>query len=241
MNKTLLLIAIIALLSACTVTTVPGGRHVTGEGAMVSQTFETEAFSAIDIRGNYVVTYRQSSESFLRVEMQQNLIDYLQVEVRGHFLHVHSDVNFNTATGYTPRLYIYTSNLDRANFSGAIDARNWDTIYGNNFDINVSGGGNIAIEMEVEQFELSMSGGANVELSGSATRADISGSGGINLTADSLQTRDTTISVSGAANAVIAVSDSLDASISGAGVIQYVGDPDVTSSVSGIGSVRRRN
>ena len=46
--------------------------------------------------------------------------------------------------------------------------------------------------------------------------------------------------MSGVGNVVLHADQTLDASISGAGVIEYVGNPTVTEHVSGIGRVRRR-
>jgi hypothetical protein len=39
---------------------------------------------------------------------------------------------------------------------------------------------------------------------------------------------------------VVRVSDKLDAIINGVGSIEYIGDPQVTKKVSGIGTVRQR-
>ena len=41
--------------------------------------------------------------------------------------------------------------------------------------------------------------------------------------------------------AEIAVSDTLDVVISGAGAVQYIGDPVVTQQIAGVGTVRRSN
>jgi hypothetical protein len=52
---------------------------------------------------------------------------------------------------------------------------------------------------------------------------------------------DTTVSVSGVGNVIVNAQRTLKASISGAGVIEYLGDPQVTEHVSGIGRVRRHD
>ena len=48
------------------------------------------------------------------------------------------------------------------------------------------------------------------------------------------------IEVSGAGKAVVNAASSLEVDISGAGAVEYLGDPKVKQSISGIGKVRRR-
>ena len=55
--------------------------------------------------------------------------------------------------------------------------------------------------------------------------------------AANLESRVATVSVDGAAQAVVNVSESLDATASGAASITYVGNPSVSESTSGVGSV----
>ncbi|MCL4262951.1 MAG: DUF2807 domain-containing protein [Anaerolineae bacterium] len=49
-----------------------------------------------------------------------------------------------------------------------------------------------------------------------------------------------TIKSSGAGTAVVQVSDSLDVTIDGLGHVEYIGDPEVTQEINGVGSVRQR-
>jgi hypothetical protein len=46
--------------------------------------------------------------------------------------------------------------------------------------------------------------------------------------------------VEGAGNAVVQTSDALDATLSGAGNVQYIGDPKVTQNVTGVGVVHKK-
>jgi hypothetical protein len=55
--------------------------------------------------------------------------------------------------------------------------------------------------------------------------------------AANLESRVATVSVDGAARAIVNVSESLDASASGASSITYSGNPTVSESTSGVGSV----
>jgi hypothetical protein len=88
------------------------------------------------------------------------------------------------------------------------------------FDVSLSGAGNIAADGESESLQLQISGLGNFN-------------GG------DLQSQDAGIQISGAGSATVWVEDTLDASISGAGSIDYYGDPNVNERISGVGSVSK--
>jgi hypothetical protein len=66
----------------------------------------------------------------------------------------------------------------------------------------------------------------------------IAGSG--NYRGGELKSKSAAITIAGSGNATLAVSDDLDVKILGDGSIQYIGDPRVTQSVLGSGSIHKR-
>ena len=231
----LILIGVMFLLGGCI-----GMGGVRGTGEMTSRDFEVEDFSALDISGGYEVTWRQSDNVSVTVEMQENLFDFLRVSVRGDTLRVDSTRNFRTSSGNTPRVYIYTPYLEMVSFSGAIDASDWDTIEGESFSIDGSGAGDISISLDVETLEIDLSGAGDFTLTGSAHTTNINVSGAAEISADDLQTSSTNINLSGAGTVDIAVSDHLSVDISGAGHVRYTGNPTIDQSISGAGRLEQR-
>jgi len=213
---------------------------VKGIGEMVSRTFQINDFTAIDIGGSYIISYRHSQDCSVIVEMQENLFEYLEVSVRKGKLHVGSSKSFNTSgADKRPRVYIEAPYLESISFSGATSMGKWDKVNSQNLFISASGAVNIDICLEVEQLDITASGASNIKLDGNAGTVKISASGACNIKAGDLQARDTEIDVSGASNATIACSDNLDAGASGAARVRYTGDPAVTQRVSGAASVKR--
>ena len=216
-----------------------GGDGVRGAGDVVSQSFQTGNFTAVDIRGVYRVFYRQSGEPSVTVEMQENLFEYLQVSVNDGTLLIDSDRDFNTTDANRPRVYIYAPQLTGATFSLAVSASEWDTIYAQSFFINAEGAANINIPLEVETLDINASGAVNLQLSGNAENASINVEGAVNVSANNLQTRNASIVLTGAGNVDIACSDTLDVVLDGVGRVRYTGDPVVNQSIFGLGTVRR--
>jgi len=229
----LVLVGVVVLLVGCT-------RGVRGTGAMVARDFEIEDFTALDIRGGYHVTWRQSDNVSVTVEMQENLFDYLQVSVEGNTLSVNSTRNFHTSSRNRPQIYIYTPYLEMVSFYGAINAENWDIVSGESFSINGYGATNVNISLAVETLEIDLSGAGDFTLSGTAETANIITAGAANVSATHLQTRDASIRLSGAGNIDIAASDHLSVDVSGAGQVRYTGNPTIDRNISGLGRLEQR-
>jgi len=229
----------LTMLGGCVTFSIGGGGigSVTGSGAMATFPVEVETFNAVSVGGNYRVIYRQAATSSLRVEIQENLFEHMQITVENGMLRVRSDVNFNTTAQNTPRLYVYTPYLESLSASGAVDASGWDTITAPTFSLSVSGAATVSIPVEVERLYASVSGSSNIALSGTADHADLRAAGVVNIEAGELQTKDARIDVSGAGSIIIACSDTLNVVVSGAASVRYIGDPEVTRRVSGAGSV----
>ena len=94
-----------------------------------------------------------------------------------------------------------------------------------------------AMGVDSRFFQVDVSGAANVIVFGEAHTQDVGISGAARYDAEGLETREATIRVSGAGLARVRVRDRLDANVSGAAVIEYWGDPQVT--VIGGGTLRR--
>jgi hypothetical protein len=212
---------------------------ITGKGEMISRSFQVDDFTGLDIGGAYLISYRNSLGISVTVEMQENLFEYLQVEVKNRKLHVSSSKSFNiSGNNNRPRIYIEAPHLDAINLSGAAGTDEWDKITVESFFIDASGAANIAISLEVEQLDIKASGAAKLELDGNAGKANMSASGACKIKAGNLHTRESKINVSGASNADIACSDNLEVSASGASNVRYTGNPAVTRRVSGASSVK---
>jgi len=106
--------------------------------------------------------------------------------------------------------------------------------------IDASGGSTLSIgDLRAGTLRVSGSGALQAHLAGRVEEERVSISGAGSYRADRLHAGDATVSVSGVGNVLLHAERTLRASISGAGVIEYVGDPKVTEHVSGIGRVKR--
>jgi hypothetical protein len=108
--------------------------------------------------------------------------------------------------------------------------------------IGASGGATLTIgDLQATTLRVDGSGALKADVAGRVDDEHVSISGAGTYRAERLLATDATVSVSGVGNVVVNAERKLRASISGAGLIEYVGNPEVIEQVSGIGRVRRRD
>ncbi len=218
-----------------------GGRNsVRGEGAITSGEYEVGAYDSVDIRGFMRVVYSAEPSTKIRLDIQENIRQYITFSVKNGILIVDSERNIVVpGLSDTPTLYIFNPSLRAMYVSGAVTIDNSDTITGESFRLDVSGAGDVDLTLDVKRFDSDMSGAANLRLSGNAEEADVSISGAGDIDALNLQTKRARIALSGVGSASISCSDELDASVSAVGSLTYRGSPTVRQSIVGVGSIKQ--
>ncbi len=148
---------------------------------------------------------------------------------------------FGHRTSQAPTITIHLRNLDRLLLTGTVKVAA-PRLQAQSLRIGASGGANLTIDdLTATVLTVDGSGALSAELGGRVDEQHISISGAGSYNAERLAAADTTVSVSGVGNVIVNAQRTLKASISGAGVIEYLGDPQVTEHVSGMGRVRRHD
>jgi hypothetical protein len=91
--------------------------------------------------------------------------------------------------------------------------------------IDISGGGDLTMELNADRLKCSISGGGDATLSGQAGNVNINLNGGGDITARNLQTSILDFQVSGGSDIHVNVSKELTGQISGGGNVYYTGNP----------------
>lgn len=135
---------------------------------------------------------------------------------------------------------VHLRSLDTLVLSGSVNV-NAPRLQADALRVTASGGTHLTIDaLDATSLRVDGSGALDANLAGRVTEQHVSISGAGTYRAERLIATDATVSVSGVGNVVVHAERNLRASISGAGLIEYLGDPKVIEQVSGIGRVRRR-
>jgi hypothetical protein len=198
--------------------------RVQGSGIAKTETREVHGVSAISFTGVGRVVVEQGTTESLTVTADDNILPLLETQVNDGTLVIGVKSNNIFNTGFNPRtpieFKVVVKELTRIALIGAGDA-NVRKLKTDKLDVSITGVGNLTISGSTDHL--------NVTLSGTGT-----------FQGEDFAAKSANVTCSGTGNAVVKVSEKLDANVSGVGSIEYIGNPQVTEKVSGIGQVKKR-
>jgi hypothetical protein len=215
------------------------GTSVRGSGTVIEQNREVSNFDGVQFAAFGELTIRQGERERLVITADDNLLQYIETEVRGGTLEIDvtaPNLGFNTTRPI--RYDLTVKSLKSLVHSGAGNVE-LVSLSGGDLEVRLSGAGNVVLkDLDLTgQLDGRLSGAGNLEAVGQAARQDIVVSGFGEYRGGDLQTQSADIQLSGAGSATVWAEESLDARISGAGSVRYYGSPSVTKRVTGLGSV----
>jgi hypothetical protein len=140
----------------------------------------------------------------------------------------------------TPRIAIDLIQLERIEAAGAVNIVA-DSLKVNELRLDFAGACKLKIgDLQATKLRLDGAGAIKAEIAGKVTDQDIDLSGAGSYLAAELVSDTAGVRVSGAGKAIVNAKTLLRADISGAGLVEYTGNPRLEQEISGIGKIRRR-
>jgi len=210
----------IVFLAVCSVSaTACHWVGIRGNGDIKTDERPVSAFANIDVRGAFTIEW-QSGQPSLRITTDENLLPYINSNVSGDTLHLRTREQIRPTHGV--RVIISSPTRAGARISGAVKLAA-KQLSGSRFALEARGASRVSLEGNIDQLLADMTGASK-------------------LAANELHTKTAEISTTGAGDAEIAVAETLKVVITGAGKVQYSGDPPtIEKHISGAGSVRHRD
>jgi hypothetical protein len=226
---TLALVSLVALLSTSC-------HKVTGKGPVVTEVRPLSNFSAIDMRINGDVYFRQDPAYKVEINAQQNILDRMETYVSNGRLVIRFEDNVWVRNEHiVVNLSAPSVNFFKVDGSGSLTTTG--LINPSNIELRVEGSGDIRIiDMATGNVNAKVSGSGSIRVNnGTATDVDleITGSGDIdmlNVSANKARTN-----TSGSGNTKVNASQTLDVNITGSGNIYYKSNPVINTRVTGSG------
>jgi hypothetical protein len=191
---------------------------IRGNGNVKTDERATGAFANIDANGAFTVEWQNGAPA-LRITTDENLLPYINSHTSGDTLHL--DTREQIWPTHGTKVIVSSPTRAGARISGAVKLT--------------------AKQLNSPKFAFEATGAAHVELDGSIDELLADMTGASELEASNLQTKTAEISTTGAADAEIAVSETLKVSITGAGKVSYSGNPKtIEKHVTGAGSIRHK-
>lgn len=210
---------------------------IRGMGEMIIKEYTVPEYSAVRIAANITVVYKAASSDIVKVEIQENLMDYLDISVKNDYLVVESSKDFIVSDDNSPVIYITVPSLKELVFEGFVELKDWDPVRTDELTLRVNGTLSGELEIDVDKVAVKIGGIGNLTLSGRASQADIVMGGNGILKALGLETENASIRLSGMGEISLSCSDTLDIEVDGMGTVNYRGKPSITQKSSGMGSI----
>lgn len=200
------------------------------------------SFTRVSLSGPFEVYLKKGDKPALTIETEDFAPEDIITEIRNNTLHIElKDKKFKYKNFDTKSvIYLTYTTLDRLDWSGAGNIKTESVLKGDKFELDISGAGNVNMDLDVKNLKVDMSGAGNIELKGNATSQTVQMSGAGNYNGFDLKSEKANVSMSGVGNVRVYATDELSADASGVGAIRYKGNPkNVTKNSSGfLGSVK---
>lgn len=226
-------LAIITLL----VSTACDPSSITGSGSITTQTRSAAPFTAVDIAGSAQVIISYAPEYSIRVETDDNLQSGVSTDIANNTLRIRQ-----SGTGYTKlTVHLTTPTISSINTHSTGSITVLDGFKQDGMIVYSDAPGTITLtNLEVTALTASISGTAEVYISGQAQTLSCQHRGMGTIHAFDFATKEAAIAVYNSGSAHIYASDRLYADILGSGNIVYKGNPHVTLTSKGSGTLTRQ-
>ena len=215
-------------------------RRIDGNGVSSTQNRSVGDFHSINASGGMDVIVSQGPASSLKIEADENLLQYIETRNEGGSVEIYTRDGFNLDPKAGIKVYATAPDFNDITVSGSGKITSTGKITSSDeLNTGVSGSGDIIIEVDAPSVKTHISGSGSSTIKGTTKEfsADISGSGDVRCF--DLMSENTEIDIAGSGNAEVYASKSLNVDIAGAGDVRYKGTPTVKQSIAGSGSVKK--
>ena len=229
------------LVSGCMVIDLNGcsAKKVNGSGNVVSEPRQVAEFDRIHLKGAGKVFLTRGENPSIVIKTDDNILPVIKTEVTDRKL-VISHKNYNPKPT-TLNYFITVNDLKGIAVSGSADITSDSKLVSDNFSADISGSGDVRLELEVGRLESDISGSGTMRFSGKTDSLAASITGAGNFRALDMQARNVSLKITGSGNCEVNASETLDVKITGSGDVKYKGSPQISKKVTGSGNIRSVN
>lgn len=229
----------ILLLAGCG---VGNARERSGDSAPGTRSFAVGGFDKVALRGADDVKVRIGDAVSVTATGPSDVLDALEVEVRGNELRLGRKKSaFGMSLGGPRGHAVFTVTLPRlvaAELAGSGDM-DVERVDGPSFDGALAGSGNLRVaNLRADAAKFDIAGSGNTVVAGTSRAIDVSIAGSGDMDAAGLKAERAKISIAGSGNVRAGVAQDADISIVGSGDVEIIGSAKCRVSKLGSGNVR---
>jgi hypothetical protein len=250
---------VLILTLACNVSAGGWGRRtIRGSSRVIEETRQIGSIDSVELATIGTLFIEVGDEESLRIEAEDNLLPYIDTEVRAGTLVIDVDPNTNLRNTRPIDYYLTVQELSAIRLSSSGDAEAPD-LESDRFEIVVSSSGDLLMgELDCGSCDIRLSSSGDVDLEavyGEQLNVRISSSGDLTIDGGDVERQEVRLSSSGtydarrldsesasvqissSGSATVRVDGQLKADLSSSGNLRYYGDPDVEATTASSGDV----
>ena len=247
MKKTVIIVIAIVAVVAIVSTVIalkgwPAG--LIGSGNLETESYAFSDFTELEIGSAFEFEVVQSSSYSINITADDNVMDYVQVSKDGQTLKIGLRTGLGIFLGpvsATLRASVTMPQVRQFTASGASHGTVSGFSSTEDLDITVSGASRVTGDVTAGNVQFGISGASTIQLEGSANDIDANVSGASHLSLDDFVVNDADVNLSGASSGTVNLNGRLDANLSGASTLWYIGEPTSTNiNTSGASTVSKK-
>lgn len=212
---------------------------ITGNGNVQTEIIDIDGFTGVHASAGLDVVLTQG-EFYVEVIADENLQEYITVELKGDMLVIGSERNIYRAESKVVNVSL--PDLEALKISSAGDMDADSDFVCEDLKISISSAGDLKLGVTAESIDINISSSGDCDLWGKTKDFDASLSSAGDLNAYDLEADYVKVRVSSAGDAKVWANEEIDMGASSAGSIYYKGDAKVShQSTSSAGSIVHKN
>jgi len=217
-------------------------KTIHGNGNITTQTRSVHRADKIKSYGNFDIVIVQGNEASVKVEADDNLMDYIITRNEGDDLVIKAKDNYNVQSDEPIKITVTTNELELVEVAGSGNVKGEGKFTGrDHLKISVAGTGNVDLNVNTPEIESHIAGTGNITLSGETrdSKIEIAGMGDYN--AKDLKSENVEIHIAGSGNTHVFAENKLEVHIAGSGDVYYKGNANITQDIAGSGKISRED
>lgn len=215
------------------------GETVRGSGEVIEESRDISGISQVGLAMPGTLFISIGSDEGLRIETEENLLEYILTTVRGSQLQIETQRGINLQATRPINYYLTVARLEAIDItsSGDVEVKDLEV---ESFSANISSSGSLLISNMVGdslQVRISSSGDLDI-LGGEVREQNIRLSSSGEYRARDLASRRADVTLSSSGDATVRASERLTGRLSSSGDLYYIGNPAMDVSTSSSGRVR---
>ncbi len=238
--KSILMISVLSVLFVFTACDEHGICEK-ADGPIVTEVFELEEFEKFDLCISANVELIQGDEQKVIVEGPLDAVNEIKRNVSNGEWRIDFEECMRGNALNDLKIFITLPEIEAVKITGSGDVKAETAIEADQLDLEITGSGNIDMEVVANEIDAKVSGSGDYELWGTTDDIYFKVSGSGKLKGFDLEAKTAAVRISGSGDARLTALEELDVNISGSGDIYYRGYPAMSIDISGSGDIYDAN